>query len=185
MRQAGAVLAIAAMMTSTAAQAAGCASAAEVAAIQVAAVNQELTDAALACGPAAVTNFNRFARTFQRELRRSDAVLMAMFKRVHGAAKGNREYDSYKTRAIANADKRRTRPGQHDNFCANALVVFDAALAPDKPVLEDFAAGVPVYEINPVDSCAVKVAMNPAPAPTPRPARPGESAEFTATPAVQ
>jgi hypothetical protein len=188
MRQAGAVLALAGMMASTAAQAQrNCASAAEVSAIQVAVVNQELTDAALACGPAAVANFNNFARTFQRELRRSDAVLMAMFKRVLGAAKGNREYDSFKTRAIANADKRRTKPGAHDNFCANALIVFDAALAPDKPVLEDFASSVPVYEPNPVTVCAVTVAMNlPAAsgiAPTPRPARAGEDAQSAAVPA--
>jgi hypothetical protein len=187
MPQAGALLAIAGMMVSTAAEAQkGCASAAEVSAIQVAAVNQELTDAALACGPAAVANFNRFARAFQRELRRSDATLLTMFKRVHGAAIGNREYDSYKTRAIANADKRRTRPGQHDSFCANALVLFDAALAPDKPVLEDFVAGLPFYEVNPVTVCAVKVAANlQVVSPTPRPSRPGEDAAFTPAPAVQ
>jgi hypothetical protein len=188
MRRAGAMLAVAGMMASTAAQAQrNCATAAEVSAIQVAAVNQELTDAALACGPAAVANFNRFARAFQKELRRSDATLLRMFKRVHGGARGDREYDAYKTRAIANADKRRTRPGQHDNFCANALILFDAALAPDKPVLEDFAAGVPVYEVNPVSVCAVKVASVAASSilPTPRPARPGEPVEGIAAPAVQ
>ena len=199
MRRAGALLAVAGMMTSTVAQAQGrgCASAAEVSAIQVAAVNQELTDAALACGPVAVANFNRFARTFQRELRRSDGVLLSMFKRVHGAAKGNREYDAFKTRAIANADNRRTRPGQHDNFCAMANIVFDAALAPDKPVLEDFVSGVPVHEKHPVDACPIRVAAalqgvktGSDIVPTPRPTRPGESAEDTAaapaaTPAVQ
>jgi hypothetical protein len=196
MRQAGALLAIAGMMMSTAAQAQrSCASAAEVSAIQVAAVNQELTDAALACGPVAVANYNRFARTFQRELRRSDGVLLTMFKRVHGPARGNREYDAFKTRAISNADNRRTKPGAHDGFCAAANIVFDAALAPDKPVLEDFVSGVPIVEKHPVDACEIRVAMTLQGvktgsdiAPTPRPARPGDPAEgaaAAATPAVQ
>ena len=88
-----------------------CATAAEVSAIQVSAVQQELTDAALACGPGAVASFNRFQTVFQKELRRSDATLKSMFKRLNGAAKGNAEYDAYKTRAIAHAEQRRTKPG--------------------------------------------------------------------------
>jgi hypothetical protein len=160
-RRAGALAALAALTLSTAAEAATtrCASPAEVSAIQVSAVQQELTDAALACGPSAVTNFNRFQTVFRKELRRSDARMLAMFKRLNGAAKGNAAYDSYKTRAIAHAEQRRTKPGAHDSFCATAQIVFDAALAPDKPVLEDFVAGVPVYEENPVDACQIKVAM--------------------------
>jgi hypothetical protein len=160
-RRAGALAALAVLTLSTAAEAATtrCASPAEVSAIQVSAVQQELTDAALACGPSAVTNFNRFQTVFRKELRRSDARMLAMFKRLNGAAKGNAAYDSYKTRAIAHAEQRRTKPGAHDSFCATAQIVFDAALAPDKPVLEDFVAGVPVYEANPVDACQIKVAM--------------------------
>jgi hypothetical protein len=183
LRQAGAMLAVAGIMANSVAEAKtlSCATAAEVSAIQVSAVQQELTDAALACGPAAVANFNRFVKTFQKELRKSDSVLLSMFKRLNGASKGNQEYDSYKTRAIANAERRRTKPGAHDNFCATALVVFDAALAPDKPVLEDFVSGVPVYEKSPFDSCTLQVAMTfqgvqagPEVVPTPRPARPGD-----------
>jgi hypothetical protein len=162
MRRAGAAAALAAMAISTGAEAAipaRCANAAEISAVQVSAVQQELTDAALACGPGAVASFNRFQTVFQKELRKSDAVLLSMFKRLNGVRAGNAAYDSYKTRAIAHAEQRRTKPGAHDSFCATAQIVFEAALAPDKPVLEDFVSGVPVYEQNPVDACEIKVAI--------------------------
>ena len=136
-----------------------CANAAEISAIQVAAVQQELTDAALACGPKAVASFNRFQTVFNKELRRSDATMLRMFKRMNGNARGDAAYDQFKTRAIAHAEQRRTKPGAHANFCKTADVVFAAALAPDKPVLEDFVSGVPVNEANPVDSCEIKVAV--------------------------
>ena len=175
--------ALAAMAVSTAAQAAPnrCASPSEISAVQVSAVQQELTDAALACGPAAVASFNRFQTVFQKELRRSDAQLLSMFKRLNGARAGNAAYDSSKTSAIAQAEQRRTKPGAHDNFCATAQIVFEAALAPDKPVLEDFVSGVPVYEQNPVDACDIKVAMTlqgvqsgAAISPSPRPHLPSD-----------
>ena len=54
-----------------------CATAAEISAVQVSAVQQELTDAALACGEREVALFNRFQTTFRTELRRSDAVMLA------------------------------------------------------------------------------------------------------------
>ena len=158
-----------------------CASAAEIHAIQVAAVHQELTDAALACGPKAVSLFNRFQTTFNKELRRSDATMLSMFKRINGNARGNAAYDSFKTRTIARAEIRRTKPGAHDNFCRTAEVVFAAALAPDKPILEDFVSGVPVNESSPVDSCEIRVAValqgvqaGPDIVPTPRPDLPSD-----------
>jgi hypothetical protein len=158
-----------------------CATAAEVSAIQVSAIQQELTDAALACGPNEVTLFNKFQTVFNKELRRSDAQLLSMFKRMQGSAKGNAAYDSYKTRAIAHAEQRRTVPGAAEDFCKTADVVFAAALAPDKPVLEDFVAGVPVVEANPVDACEIKVvvglqgvAAGPDIVPIARPDLPGD-----------
>jgi hypothetical protein len=158
-----------------------CASAAEVSAIQVSAIQQELTDAALACGPNEVSLFNRFQTSFSKELRRSDAVMLEMFKRLNGFSKGNAAYDSFKTRAIAHAEQRRTVPGAAADFCRTADIVFAAALAPDKPVLEDFVAGVPVYENNPVDSCEIKVsatlqgvAAGPDIVPRARPDLPGD-----------
>ena len=158
-----------------------CASAAEISAIQVAAVQQELTDAALACGPKAVASFNRFQTVFNKELRKSDATMLRMFKRMNGNARGDAAYDQFKTRAIAHAEQRRTKPGAAADFCKTADIVFAAALAPDKPVLEDFVAGVPVEEKNPVNACEVKVdltlqgvAAHPSVTPRPRPALPND-----------
>ena len=163
------------------AKGAECASEAEISAIQVSAVQQELTDAALACGQHETDLFNRFQTVFNKELRRSDARMLTMFKRVYGTSRGDHEYDSYKTRAIAHAEQRRTKPGAAADFCKTADIVFAAALAPDKPVLEDFVAGVPVQESNPVNACEVKVgltlqgvAVGPAVMPTPRPELPGD-----------
>ena len=160
-----------------------CATTAEITAIQVSAVQQELTDAALACGEKETQLFNRFQTVFNRELRRSDALMLTMFKRLDGTVRGNAAYDAYKTRAIAHAEQRRTIPGAAENFCKAADIVFAAALAPDKPVLEDFVAGVPVEETSPVDSCEIKVgaslqgvAAGPAVMPTPRPEVPGDQA---------
>jgi hypothetical protein len=158
-----------------------CATAAEVSAIQVEAVHEELSDASLACGDHAVQQFNKFQTRFLTELRRSDALMLSMFKRMDGVARGNAAYDAYKTRAIAHAEQRRTVPGAAENFCKAADIVFAAALAPDKPVLEDFVAGVPVEESSPVDSCQIKVdvglrgvAAGPDVMPTPRPDLPGD-----------
>jgi hypothetical protein len=158
-----------------------CATAAEISAIQVAAVHEELSDASLACGDHAVDQFNKFQTRFLTELRRSDALMLSMFKRLDGTVRGNAAYDAYKTRAIAHAEQRRIIPGAAANFCKAADIVFAAALAPDKPVLEDFVAGVPVEETSPVDSCEIKVgvalqgvAAGPAVTPTPRPDLPGD-----------
>ena len=163
------------------AKALSCATAPEVSAIQVSAVQQELTDAALACGPNEMALFNRFQTVFNKELRRSDAVMLAMFKRMNGASAGNAAYDKYKTRAIAHAEQRRTVPGAAADFCKTADIVFAAAFAPDKPVLEDFVAGVPVEETTPVDTCEIKVgatlqgvAAGPSVTPTARPDLPGD-----------
>lgn len=158
-----------------------CATATEVSAIQISAVQQELTDAALACGQHETDLFNRFQTVFNKELRRSDAVMLSMFKRLYGSRRGDAEYDSYKTRAIAHAEQRRTKPGAAADFCKTADIVFAAALAPDKPMLEDFVAGVPVEEKNPVNACEVKVdftlqgvAAHPLVTPSPRPALPSD-----------
>lgn len=142
------------------AQARGCATQAEFAAIRVSAVQQQLADAALTCGPREAQLFNRFQSVFNKELRRSDARMLAMFKRLYGPTKGNAAYDSYKTRAIAHAEQRRIRPGAAARFCRTADRLFAAALAPDKPVLEDFVAGVQVHAQSPVRVCRVRVAVS-------------------------
>ncbi len=181
--QAGATLGLVLFSTVAEARGTACATASEITAIQVSAVQQELTDAALACGDKDTALFNRFQTVFNKELRRSDAVMLSMFKRLNGNAAGNAAYDSYKTRAIAHAEQRRTIPGAAADFCRTADIVFAAALAPDKPVLEDFVAGVPVEEASPVNGCEIKVdvalqgvAAGPEVIPTARPALPTDPA---------
>ena len=181
--RAGACATLLCFTAATLAEARGsaCATEAEISAIQISAVQQELTDAALACGQHETDLFNRFQTVFNKELRLSDARMLSMFKRLYGSAKGNAAYDSYKTRAIAHAEQRRTKPGAAADFCKTADIVFAAALAPDKPMLGDFVAGVPVQENNPVDVCEVKVtislqgvAAGSAIEPKARPALPGD-----------
>jgi hypothetical protein len=182
-RSAGAALAIAGTILAPVAQAKtlSCASATEVSAIQVAVVKQELYDATLSCGPAIAASVNAFITRFRPELTRSDATLMAMFKRLNGASKGNAEYDAFKTRAINHAEQRRLKPGGQESFCATANAVLEAGMASDKPALNDFVSGILVEEANPVESCEIKVAMtlqgvqaDPGIAPTPRPDLPGD-----------
>jgi hypothetical protein len=177
--RAGACATLICFTGATMAEARGCATAAEFTAIQVSAVQQELTDAALACGPQETQLFNRFQTVFNKELRRSDARMLAMFKRLYGSARGNAAYDSYKTRAIARAELRRTEPGAAEGFCKTADIMFATALAPDKPALEDFVAGVQVEQEHPVAACPVQLASRRAGAtqdiiPIARPELPGD-----------
>ncbi len=158
MFRAGACATLICFTSATMAEARGCATPAEYAAVQVSAVQQELTDAALACGPQETRLFNRFQTVFNKELRRSDARMLAMFKRLYGPARGSAAYDSYKTRAIAHAELRRTQPGAAEGFCKTADIMFATALAPDKPALEDFVAGVQAEQEHPVTACPVKLA---------------------------
>ena len=154
-----------------------CADPKEVAAMQTSAIQQELMDAALTCGDQARTDFNAFQTAFAPELRRSDKTLLAMFRRTLGGSKGDAAYNLYKTDMASKAEIRRIHG--HADFCAAANLVISAALAPDKPSLNDFVAGVPVTDISgPVNSCQIEVAVtlqgamvNPAMLPTPNPLR--------------
>jgi hypothetical protein len=158
-----------------------CAGPAEVAAMQTAAIQQELMDAALTCGDQARTDFNAFQTSFNAELRRSDKTLLSMFRRVMGGSKGDAAYNLFKTNMASKAELRRVHG--HADFCAAANLVISAALAPDKPSLNDFVAGVPVTDVpaseeNPVGSCQLQVAVtlqgamvSPAVLPRPNPLR--------------
>jgi len=155
-----------------------CADPAEVTAMQASAVQQELMDAALTCGEAAQTNFNAFQTSFGPELRRSDKILLQMFHRVLGYKKGDAAYNLYKTELAAKAELRRLRGG-HQDFCTAANLVIGAALAPERPSLNDFVSGVAVRDIEgPVSSCQMSVAVTlqgamagPDIVPTPNPLR--------------
>ncbi len=170
--ESGAV-ALAVMMAASGAVAAPkCAMHDEVTAIQAAAIQQQLMVAALTCNQ--VVHFNAFQISYAKELRRSDAALEHMFRRLYGGGQGEAEYHAFKTR-LANDSSIRSI---HDNaaYCHDADIVFEAALAPDKPSLAGFVSGIEVTEQGPVDACEMKVAvgfagMIPAVVPQPNPLR--------------
>ncbi len=136
-----------------------CADASEVSALQTAAVQQELMDAALGCGQQATERFNAFQTSFGLELRRSDKTLLTMFKRVYGSTKGDAAYNLFKTNMASKAEIRRVH-GVGD-FCAAADLVFAAALGPQKPPLNEFVAGVQINDTDetPVGKCDIRVAV--------------------------
>ncbi len=147
-----------------------CANSDEVSAIQAAAIQQQLMVAALTCNQ--IDHFNAFQTSYSKELRRSDASLQHMFRRLY-AGHGDAEYHAFKTR-LANDSSIRSI---HDNqgYCHDAGMVFDAALISDKPTLASFVSGIEVVEQGPVDSCGMTVAVNfsglPLVAPKPNPMR--------------
>ena len=136
-----------------------CASADEATALQTAAVQQELMDAALGCGDHALQQFNAFQIEYRNELRRSDRTLLAMFKRIHGSARGDAAYNLFKTNMASMAEIRRVHA--KDDFCAAADLVFAAALSPDKPTLRDFVSGVQIEDVSApgISACDVRVAV--------------------------
>jgi hypothetical protein len=131
-----------------------CARPDEVSAIQAAAIQQQLMVAALTCDQ--IASFNAFQTSFGPELRTSDSKLEHMFKRLFGAGKGEAEYHSFKTRLANDSSIRSIRDNQ--TYCHATSMVFAAALAPEKPVLTDFVAGIPVTDSSPVDTCELRVA---------------------------
>jgi hypothetical protein len=142
-----------------------CADQTEITAIQATAVQQQLMVAALSCDPPGtpdgskefVTKFNQFQVAYGPELRKSDAAMLKMFKRLYGVRKGDDEYNAFKTRTASHSEMRRIRG--FSDFCKAANLVYEAALAPDKPSLSDFVSGVPVVEASPVNSCAISVSL--------------------------
>ena len=157
-----------------------CAQPAEVAAIQTTVVDQQLVDAALTCGAVTREGFNAYRTAFGSELRGTDALLLKMFKRILGNARGDAAYNLFKTDMASKAELRRLKdaPG----FCHAADLVLAAANGVSKPSLSDFVSGVPVADSEtPVNSCAVAVDVSfkgvqaaPQVTPKPRPPQPDD-----------
>jgi hypothetical protein len=143
----------------TARRASSCANPTEVSALQTAAIQQELMDAALGCGDEAMHRFNAFQTSYSVELRKSDKALLTLFKRVYGPARGDAAYNLFKTNMASKAEIKRVH--QITDFCASANLVFDAALAANKPSLNEFVAGVPVHDTNDsnISSCDIRVPL--------------------------
>lgn len=106
------------------AQAAGCASPAEAAALKTAVMQQELMVAALQCHEASA--YNRFVIAYRPELQNSDAALKAFFVR-RGGEHGEAGYDTFKTKAANLSALEQAR--DTSAFCADAHALFQAALA--------------------------------------------------------
>jgi hypothetical protein len=101
---------------------AGCVSAADMAALKTAAMQQELMVAAFSCH--AIGLYNHFVRSHQPELIRSDAQLKAYFVQRDSAKRGEAGYHTYKTE-LANAASLRSL--HDDAFCDRANADFDLA----------------------------------------------------------
>lgn len=166
-----------------------CADAGEVTAMQTSAIQQQLMDAALACGETARINYNSFQTRFGPELRTSDALMLKMFGRVMGKAKGDKAYNLFKTELAAKAEYRRTQ--NHDDFCQEANLVAAAALGPNKIALAEFVADIPARDMTSgVNNCEVQVAVTlhgakamPNIVPTPNPVRVASLAPAAPVPA--
>jgi hypothetical protein len=136
-----------------------CANESEVSALQTSAVQQELMDSALGCGQGFVEKFNAFQTSYGSELRRSDRTLLTFFKRLYGPSKGDAQYNLFKTNMASKAEMRRVH--NITDFCASADLVFGAALAANKPSLDDFVSGVQINDTDdsPVGKCEIQVAV--------------------------
>lgn len=155
------LLALAAAIPDSAAarRASNCADPSEVSALQTAAIQQELMDSALGCGEEAMHRFNAFQTAYGPELRKSDKTLLTLFKRVYGPVRGDAAYNLFKTNMASKAEIKRVH--QINDFCASANLVFDAALAANKPSLNEFVAGVPVHDTDDsqINKCDIQVAL--------------------------
>jgi hypothetical protein len=136
-----------------------CADPSEVSALQTAAVQQELMDAALGCGEQAMHNFNAFQTAYGPELRSSDKTLLTLFKRVYGPVRGDAAYNLFKTNMASKAEIRRVH--QINDFCRSADLVFAAALSSNKPSLTEFVSGVQIQDTDesPIGKCDIEVAV--------------------------
>ena len=116
------------------------------AALKTAVVQQQLMVAGFTCND--WPQYNRFVTAHRQELQKSDADLMAYFKkRDHGTERG---YDSYKTKAANLSANRSAADGAR--YCAAINRDFEAAAHGS---LKDFIAGEHLLIPAP-EACAIK-----------------------------
>ena len=116
-----------------------CATAQDLTAMQVAAVQQKLMVAALSCNDSAL--YNDFVTAYHEDLFASDQALQAFFMR-HNADTGAADYDSFKTK-LANSYSLRSG-GNTRAYCGTARTTFKVALASNRPSLKSFALSQPM-----------------------------------------
>lgn len=130
-----------------------CASAPDLTALQVAAVQQELMVAAFTCGDNDTDLYNTFVLTYRRDLQESDVALQAFFTRMNHASGAT---DTYKTK-LANVYSSRSAYNS-GAYCRVARVAFHAALNEGRKTLAQFAMAQPVpFDAN-YSSCGEQVA---------------------------
>ena len=128
-----------------------CARAQDLTALQVAAVQQHLMVAALACNDAGL--YNTFVVTYRDDLQASDATLKAFFARL-AESTGKSEYDAFKTKL---ANDYSLNSNRNKTFCRAALAVFRAALNEKKTTLASFALSQPMAVDHNYPTCGDKV----------------------------
>ena len=116
-----------------------CATAQDLTAMQVAAVQQKLMVAALSCNDTAL--YNDFVTAYHEDLFASDQALQAFFVR-HNADTGAADYDAFKTK-LANTYSLRSG-GNTRAYCGTAQTTFKAALASNRPTLRSFVLSQPM-----------------------------------------
>ena len=116
-----------------------CATAQDLTAMQVAAVQQKLMVAALSCHDTAL--YNEFVTAYQSDLVASDQALQAFFVRLN-ADTGSADYDTFKTKLANNYSLR--SGGNSRSYCSSAQATFKAALGKIRPSLKSFAFAQPM-----------------------------------------
>jgi hypothetical protein len=130
-----------------------CASAQDLTAMQVAAVQQKLMVAALSCNDSAL--YNDFVAAYQPDLVASDQALQAFFLRLN-AETGAADYDTFKTK-LANTYSLRSG-GNVRLYCGTARTTFKTALAANRPSLKSFVLSQPMVSDARYGVCGETVA---------------------------
>ncbi len=145
--------------SSTAAWAAPCATAGDIAAFRTAAVQQQLMVAALTCK--SVETYNRFVIAYRPELEKSDADLKAYF--IRGGSEA--DYDSFKTK-LANLSSLSTI-SDRAGYCANAATAFEMALK-SRQALSSFVTDQRLMIAMPKQTLCAAPVIEAAVAPRPK-----------------
>jgi len=142
-----AALALALAMPGEAAAEARC-QAPDVAALNTAALQQELMVAGLACQ--AATDYNAFVVAYRPDLIAADAQVASFFERQDRRA-GMADYNAFKTR-LAN-DSSLKSLADIGGYCADAQAIFASALPREGLSLADLIAALPGTDADVADAC--------------------------------
>ena len=143
-----------------------CARPADLVALQVAALQQQLMVAALTCND--ISLYNSFVITYQDDLVQSDTALQAFFDQF-GNADGGPTYHAFKTK-MANVYSAKSAVDKN-RFCTSARASFAPALKAEKLNLASFAMSQPSTVNEPYTNCGevveggTTVARTPVPLP--------------------